>query len=44
MNVAYGEVEKRSFLRVSLLAFAFTLAAIATLVVLIALVGVSLRS
>ena len=40
MNVAYGEVEKRSFLRVSLLAFAFTLAAIATLVVLIALVGV----
>jgi len=40
MNVAYGEVEKRSFVHVTLLAFAFTLAAIAALVVLVALVGV----
>jgi membrane protein len=40
MNVAYGEVEKRSFVHVTLLAFAFTLAAIAALVVLVTLVGV----
>lgn len=40
MNVAYGEVEKRSFVHVTLLAFAFTLAAILTLVLLVALVGV----
>jgi membrane protein len=40
MNVAYGEVEKRSFIRVTLLAFGFTLAAVGTLVVLIALVGI----
>jgi membrane protein len=40
MNVAYGEVEKRSFVNVTWLAFTFTLAAILTLVVLVALVGV----
>lgn len=40
MNVAYGEIEKRSFVHLSLLAFSFTLAAIVTLVVLVTLVGV----
>lgn len=40
MNVAYGEREKRSLLRLNLLAFGFTLAAIAVLVLLIAIVGV----
>lgn len=39
MNVAYGEVEKRSLIKVNLLAFGFTLSAIAALVVLIAIVG-----
>jgi membrane protein len=40
MNVAYGEVEKRSFFSVTLLAFAFTLASIVTLVLLVTLVGI----
>jgi len=40
MNVAYGEAEKRSIVRLNLLAFGFTMAAIAVLVLLIAIVGV----
>lgn len=40
MNVAYGEVEKRSLIRVNLLAFGFTISAIMATVLLIAVVGV----
>jgi membrane protein len=40
MNVAYGEAEKRSLLKLNLLAFGFTLAAIVVLVLLIVTVGV----
>lgn len=40
MNVAYGEHEKRSFLHVNALAITFTLGAIATLVLLITIIGV----
>lgn len=39
MNVAYGEVEKRSILKLNLLAFGFTLAALVVMVLLIAIVG-----
>ena len=41
MNVAYGEEEKRSFVRLNLQAFAFMLAAVATAVVLVAIVGLA---
>jgi membrane protein len=40
MNVAYGETENRGFIRLNLLAFTFTLAAIGTVVVLITVIGV----
>lgn len=40
MNVAYGESEARGFIKLNLLAFAFTLAAIGTLVLLITVIGV----
>ena len=39
MNVAYGETEKRSFLRLNLQAFAFTLGAVAVAILLIAFIG-----
>lgn len=39
MNVAYGEAEKRSILKLNLMAFGFTLAAIVVLVLLIAIIG-----
>jgi membrane protein len=40
MNVAYGEAEKRSFIKLNLLAFAFTLGSVAVLVLLLGLIGV----
>ena len=40
MNVAYGEAEKRGFVRLNLLAFGFTLAAIVAVVLLIAIIGI----
>ncbi|MBP0614610.1 YihY/virulence factor BrkB family protein [Jiella sp. KSK16Y-1] len=40
MNVAYGESEKRSFLRLNLVAFCFTIGAIVLAIVLIVAVGV----
>jgi membrane protein len=40
MNVAYGEREKRSFVHLNSLAIVFTLGAIATLVLLITIIGV----
>lgn len=40
MNVAYGEAEKRSLLKLNLLAFGFTLAAVVVLLLLIVTVGV----
>jgi membrane protein len=39
MNVAYGETEKRSFIRLNLQALAFTLGAVAVLILLIAVIG-----
>jgi membrane protein len=39
LNVAYEETEKRSFIRLNLIAFAFTIGAMMTAVVLIAAVG-----
>lgn len=40
MNVAYGEAEKRSFVKLNLLAFAFTLGSVGVLILLIGLIGV----
>jgi len=40
MNVAYGEDEKRSIVRLNLMAFGFTLGAIVVVVVIIALIGI----
>jgi membrane protein len=40
MNVAYGEREKRGFLHLNALAIVFTLGAIATLVLLVTIIGV----
>lgn len=40
MNVAYGESEKRGFIKLNLLAFAFTLGAVAALVMLITIIGI----
>ena len=40
MNVAYGEEEKRGFLRLNLQAIGFTLGALATLILLIVAVGI----
>lgn len=40
MNVAYGEHEERSFLHLNALAIVFTLGAIATLVLLVTIIGV----
>jgi membrane protein len=40
INVAYGETEKRSIVRLNLMAFGFTLAAIGAMVVIIAVIGV----
>ena len=39
MNVAYGETEKRSFIRLNLQAFAFTLGAVAVAILLGAVIG-----
>lgn len=39
MNVAYGEAEKRSFIRLNLQALAFTLAAVAVVMLLITIIG-----
>jgi membrane protein len=40
MNVAYGENEKRSIVRLNLMAFGFTIGAIVVVVLLIALIGI----
>ncbi|UVC12373.1 YihY/virulence factor BrkB family protein (plasmid) [Rhizobium sp. TH2] len=40
MNIAYAEVEKRSLVRLNLMAFGFTLGAIIVLVLLLAIIGV----
>lgn len=40
MNVAYGETEKRSILRLNLIAFGFTLGAIVVIVLLIVVIGI----
>ena len=40
MNIAYGETEKRSFIRLNLLAFAFTLAAILVIMLLTVIIGI----
>lgn len=40
MNIAYGETEKRSFMRLNLLAFGFTLAAILVIMLLTAIIGI----
>lgn len=40
MNIAYGEIEKRSFLRLMLLSFAFTIGAIFVAIALIVAIGV----
>ena len=40
MNIAYGEVEKRSFVRLNLIAFIFTLGAVAVSILFIGVVGV----
>lgn len=40
LNIAYGESEKRSFLRLNLIAFGFTLGAMATAAILFAAIGI----
>lgn len=40
LNLAYEEREKRSFIRLNLIAFAFTLGAIATVITMIVAIGV----
>jgi membrane protein len=40
MNVAYGEAEKRGFLKLNLLALGFTLGAVGILILLIAVIGI----